>query len=101
MSKLFSFNFNINLIYIIIYWILEIFIRITMSYEPEYYTISNNPKDNEFMFIIFPVISKLFSGFIILYVYCVFRENSSSAINNKNELIYDNSFDNKINKYFF
>ena len=101
MSKLFSFNFNINLIYIIIYWILEIFIRITMSYEPEYYTISNNPKDNEFMFIIFPVISKLFSGFIILYVYCVFRKNSSSAIINKNELIYENPIDNKINKYFF
>ena len=101
MSKLFSFNFNINLIYIIIYWILEIVIRITMSYEPEYYTISNNPKDNEFMFIIFPVISKLFSGFIILYVYCVFRKNSSSAIINKNELIYENPIDNKINKYFF
>ena len=101
MSKLFSFNFNINLIYIIIYWILEIFLRITMSYKPKYYTISNNPKDNEFMFIIFPVISKLFSGFIILYVYCVFRKNSSSAINNKNELIYENPFDNKINKYFF
>ena len=101
MSKLFSFNFNINLIYIIIYWILEIFLRITMAYEPEYYTISTNPKDNEFMFIIFPVISKLFSGFIILYVYCVFRKNSSSSINNKNELIYENPFDNKINKYFF
>ena len=101
MSKLFSFNFNINLIYIIIYWILEIFLRITMAYEPEYYTISNNPKDNEFMFIIFPVISKLFSGFIILYVYCVFRKNSSSAIINKNELIYENPIDNKINKYFF
>ena len=101
MSKLFSFNFNINLIYIIIYWILEIFIRITMSYKPKYYTISNNPKDNEFMFIIFPVISKLFSGFIILYVYCVFRKNSSSAIINKNELIYENPIDNKINKYFF
>ena len=101
MSQIFSFNFNINLIYIIIYWILEIFIRITMSYEPEYYTISNNPKDNEFMFIIFPVISKLFSGFIILYVYCVFRKNSSSAIINKNELIYENPIDNKINKYFF
>ena len=101
MSKLFSFNFNINLIYIIIYWILEIFIRITMSYKPKYYTISNNPKDNEFMFIIFPVISKLFSGFIILYVYCAFRKNSSSAIINKNELIYENPIDNKINKYFF
>ena len=101
MSKLFSFNFNINLIYIIIYWILEIFLRITMSYKPKYYTISNNPKDNEFMFIIFPVISKLFSGFIILYVYCVFRKNSSSAIINKNELIYENPIDNKINKYFF
>ena len=101
MSNFFSFNFNINLIYIIIYWILEIFYRITMAYEPEYYTISNNPKDNEFMFIIFPVISKLFAGFIILYVYCVFRKNSASTINNKNELIYENPIYNKINKHFF
>jgi hypothetical protein len=72
-----------------------------MSYEPEYYTISNNPKDNEFMFIIFPVISKLFSGFIILYVYCVFRKNSANKNNNKNELIYENPIDNKKNKYYF
>ena len=101
MSQIFSFNFNINLIYIIIYWILELFIRITWYYEPEYYTISNNPKDNEFMFIIFPVISKLFSGFIILYVYCAFRKNSANKNNNKNELIYENPIDNKKNKYYF
>lgn len=105
MSKLLTFNFNINLIYVIIYWILELFIRITWNYKPEYFNISEDPKEKEFMYIIFPVISKLLLGFIILYVYCAFRSNSESRKPSKNDtkskLIYENQLDKKINKYYY
>ena len=105
MSKLLTFNFNINLIYVIIYWILELFIRITWNYKPEYFNISEDPKEKEFMYIIFPVISKLLLGFIILYVYCAFHSNSESRKPSKNDtkskLIYENQLDKKINKYYY
>ena len=101
MSSFFSFNFNVNLIYIIIYWILEIFIRLSMYYEPKYYIISNDPKENEYMFILYPVISKLFSGFIILYVYCVLHRKKRRKYSIKNELIYENPIHRNKNKYYY
>ena len=105
--SLLSFNFNINLIYVLIYWIIEIFLRTAMYYKPEYFTVSNDPKENEYMFILFPVISKLFSGFIVLYVYCTLYKKRKRKIQccrccPKMFLIYKNPIKKKENiKYYY
>ena len=103
----FSFNFNINLIYVLIYWIIEIFLRISMYYKPEFFLVSNDPKENEYMFILFPVISKLFSGFLVLYVYCsLYNKRKKQCCQCKccvkMELIYQNPVKKKVKaKYYF
>ena len=103
--SLFSFHFNINLIYVLIYWIIEIFLRISTYYKPNYFTISDDPKENEYMFILIPVISKLFSGFVVLYVYCVLRKKRMKCLIcqscRKNKLIYKNPIKAKINIYYY
>ena len=103
--SLFSFHFNINLIYVLIYWIIEIFLRISTYYKPNYFTISDDPKENEYMFILIPVISKLFSGFVVLYVYCVLRKKRMKCLIcqscRKNQLIYKNPIKAKINIYYY
>ena len=96
--SLFSINFNIHLIYVIIYWALEILIRVSMFYMPDYFEISDNPKMDQYMFIIFSVISRLLSVFLILYVYCEFHKKKE--INSKDNLIYENPIKNKKDKYY-
>ena len=87
--SLITFHFNKNLIYVLVYWVLEILIRLTMHYKPEFFEISEDPKENEYMFIIFPVISKLLSGFLILYIYCILYKKKK-YMSKKNKLIYNN-----------
>ena len=102
--SLFSFNFNINFVYVLIFWIQEIFIRVTRYFWPEYYTISNDPKVDEYMFILFPIISRLMSGFVILYVYCVLHKKTQTTMDkndDKRELIYENPITKKKNKYYY
>ena len=93
-----SFNYNVNFLYILIYWILEIYWRVTMYYYPKFYQVSDNSKENEYMYIIFPTIGKLLSGFMILYVYCVTKSKKQIKLNN--QLINKKSVDKK-NKYYY
>ena len=96
----FTLNCNLNLIHVLIYWILEIFVRLTMYYLPEYYKISNDQKENEYMFIIFPIFAKLLSGFLNLYVYCVAHRKKRKKSKDKYELIYENPMSKKDKFYY-
>ena len=87
--SLFTINCNLNLIYVLIYWILEIFIRLAIYYNWEYFTLSKKSQaENEYMFIIFPVFSKLLSGFLILYIKCSTNKKSKRKKELKTQLIY-------------
>ena len=100
--SLLTFNFNKSMIYVLIYWILDISTRLTMFYKMEYFQLSkDNPAENEFLFIIYPVISKLFSGFLIVYINCVANRKHGKNNKNKVKLIYKNPIFNKTKHYYF
>ena len=98
--SLLTFNFNKNLIYALIYWLLEISFRIATNYLPQYFEVSKDLKENEYMFIVLPVIAKLLSGFLALYIYCVSHRKGKNETDNKYKLIYKNPKDNK-NKFYY
>ena len=64
-----TFNYNKKLMYVIIYWPLEIIFRCLMYYKWEYFfKIGSNDAINEYMFIILSNIADLLSGFLVLYI---------------------------------
>ena len=76
-------NCNISFIYVLIYWLLEIFVRLIMYYKWEYFKISDDAAETEYMFLIYPSISKLFSGILIIYINCVVSKKSGYKNKNK------------------
>ena len=100
--KLFSFHCNTNLIYVIIYWILNIFIRLSIySHYDEFFAISQqNVSQNEYIFLVYTAISNVLSGFLVLYIKCVMKQESEVQKKNKIKLIYKNPL-NKRDKYFY
>ena len=98
--SLLTFNFNKNLIYALIYWVMEISFRISTHYFPEYFEVSTDLKENEYMFIVLPIIGKLLSGFLALYIYCVSHRKGKKESDNKYELIYEDPEDNKNQCYY-
>ena len=51
--SLLTWNFDKNFIYVIIYWALEIILRIFLILKEEYFKMSKNIVHNEYMFVIF------------------------------------------------
>ena len=100
--KLFSFHCNTNLIYVIIYWILNIFIRLSIySHYDEFFVISQqNVSQNEYIFLTYIAISNILSGFLVLYIKCAMKQESEVQKKNKIKLIYKNPL-NKRDKYFY
>ena len=68
--SLLTWNFDKNFIYVIIYWALEIILRIFLISKEEYFKMSKNIVHNEYMFVIFLNIADLLSGFFVLYMKC-------------------------------
>ena len=68
--SLLTWNFDKNFIYVIIYWALEIILRIFLNSKEEYFKMSKNIVHNEYMFVIFLNIADLLSGFFVLYMKC-------------------------------
>ena len=100
--KLFSFHCNTNLIYVIIYWILNIFIRLSIySHYDEFFAISQqNVSQNEYIFLVYTAISNVLSGFLVLYIKCAMKQESEVQKKNKIKLIYKHPL-NKRDKYFY
>ena len=93
-----SFNYNNNFLYAIIYWLLEIFIRLWMYLGwDEFFRMSENEVQNEYIYVILLVAADLLAGFLVLYVQCSLRKThnkngqlvkSETARIGNQELIY-------------
>ena len=68
--SLITWNFDKNLIYVIIYWILEISYIITRSIESNFFEITKYKILNEYIKVILYNIADLLSGFLVLYSKC-------------------------------
>ena len=103
-----SFNWDKHFIYAIIYWILEIFVRLFMYIRWHYFKMSKSDVQNEYIYVILLNIADLLSGFLVLYTFCAFRNTNKTKIFNIGktnttgsvQLIYENKEDYR-SKYFF
>ena len=86
----FSFNFNLNLIYVLIYWLFNISLQLLIDYKyEELFRLSKkNYAENEYIYIIFIIISNLMNGFLIIYVNCSTKKRSKVENTNNTKLIY-------------
>ena len=95
--SLLSFNWDKHFIYAIIYWILEICVRLAMYLKWEvYFKVSDSDIQNEYVYVILLTIADLLAGFLVLYIKLTFKRpikprKSISGI----EYIYDNYKQNK------
>ena len=90
-----------SFINIIIYWVLEIFVRLMKQYQwDNFVVIKDNLADNEYLYIIYINISHLLTGFLILYIKFSMKKESEGSDKNQIKLIYKNPLGKK-NKYFY
>ena len=101
--SLITWNFDKNFIYVIIYWVLEIILRIGIYMKPDVYKMAKDYVHNEYIIVMLNIISYLFAGFFVLYIKCA---SKSKKINNKalktqsqSELIYTKL--DKLKKNFY
>ena len=85
--SLLEFNCNKNLIYIAIYWILDITFRLISKLKSDYFKLFDNTVQNEYMYVIYKTAGDLLSGFLYLYSY-------HSSKSNKEKIEKDNKQDN-------
>ena len=102
--SLLSFNYDSHFIYAIIYWILEIIIRILMYTNWEYFQMSDDNVQNEYLYVIISNIGDLLSGFLVLYTkYSTKSKNPEtrtlSKTNSQIELIYEDTENYKNQKF--
>lgn len=100
--SLFLLQRNLNLIYVLIYWFLNIFIRLCIYLNfDDFFSISKKSSaQNEYIYIIYLAISNLLSGFLILYVKLSMRRKTKTHNKDKTKLIYKNPLKYR-NKYFY
>ena len=85
------FNFSKNFIYVVVYWILDIPLRILMNLKVEYFTMTEDLVKNEYFFFAFDKLSDILSIFLVLYIRYKMKsqkEISEQKNNDKNILIY-------------
>ena len=90
------------MIYILIYWILNIFLRlcIYLKFDDFFLISKNNIAQNEYIYAVYLAFSNLLSGFLFIYVKCSIKNRTEIQNKDKMKLIYKNPL-NKINKVFF
>ena len=100
--SLFSFNYDVHFIYAIIYWILEIIIRLIMYFHWDYFQMSKDNVQNEYLYVIISNIGDLLSGFLVIYTKCSTKTKSKSKdaplipkTNSGIELIYEDKENSK------
>lgn len=100
--SLFLLQRNLNLIYVLIYWFLNIFIRLCIYLNfDDFFSISKKSSaQNEYIYIIYLAISNLLSGFLILYVKLSMRRKTKTHNKDKTKLIYKNPLKYR-DKYFY
>ena len=95
--SLLSFNWDKHFIYAIIYWILEICVRLVMYLKwEEYFKVSDSDIQNEYVYVILLTIADLLAGFLVLYIKLTFkRRNKPRKSIAGIELIFDNIKESK------
>jgi hypothetical protein len=85
---LFSFYWNNNLYYVLVYWVLNIILRLLIYFKyDQFFLISKNkPHQNEYIFMSYCVVGNLLSGFLILYVKCTSKKQNEQDKENINQL---------------
>lgn len=82
-----TFNYNKNLIYAIVYWVLEIITRILIFFKWDYFEIiTNNEAVNEYIYLILLNISDLLAGFLVLYIHFSLKKKQENE-STENQLI--------------
>ena len=82
------FNYNKNLIYAIIYWLLEIIMRILIYLQRDLFQIFKKDSVNEYYFAFLRNFSDFFSIFLVIYISCSLKEKN---INNNSKIHQNNS----------
>ena len=103
-----SFNWDKHFFYSIIYWILEIFVRLFMYIRWYYFKMSKSDVQNEYIYVVLLNIADLLSGFLVLYTFCAFRNTNKSKIFNIGktntggsvQLIYEDKEDYRSKNFF-
>ena len=73
--SLLSFNWDKHFLYAIIYWILEIMVRLGMYLRWKYFRMSDSEVENEYVYVVLLTIADLFAGFLVLYVKFSFKRH--------------------------
>ena len=68
-------NCNKNLIYVAIYWIIEITFRLCNKFKSDFFVIFKNNVLNEYVFQINKTAGDLLAGFLVLYSHCSSKSN--------------------------
>ena len=71
-----TFNYNKNIIYAIIYWVLEIITRMIMYLNWKIFEIVEKDAINEYLYVIMLNISDLLAGFLVLYIHYSFKKKN-------------------------
>ena len=69
-----SFNWDKHFIYAIVYWILEICVRLSMYLRWKSYKMSSSDVQNEYIFVVLLNISDLLAVFLVLYIKWTLRK---------------------------
>ena len=79
-----SFNWDKHFIYAIIYWVLEITVRLFMYLKwDNYFKMSDTDVQNEYIYVVLLNIADWLSGFLIIYIKCAFRNTNQSIKDTK------------------
>ena len=80
-----TFNYNKNLIYAIIYWVLEMITRTLFYMKWEWFKIAKTDNINEYFYVTMENISDLSAGFLVLYIkYSLKKKKVEETKNNDN-----------------
>ena len=97
-----SFNWDKHFIYAIIYWFLEISVRLVMYLKWEFFRMSKDSDvQNEYIYVVLLTIADLLGIILVLYIKFSFKTQQSKIKNEKDDfkgkLIYEEQELNKSN----
>ena len=86
-----SFNWDKHFLYAIIYWVLEISVRLVMYIKWDFFKMSDSDVQNEYIYVVLLTISDLLAAFLVLYIKCSFKSEhyKIKKADTDVELIYD------------
>jgi len=85
--SLIEINCNKNLIYVAIYWIIEIAYRLFNKFKSEFFVIFKNDVLNEYAIQINKIVGDLLAGFLVLYIHCSSKSKKVKEIEESNDKI--------------